>query len=229
MVANLPDPARRYFLYTITPGTPLWTVAEITMGGELGFGSKHSPGYRVMRARQILAAPHGFVWRVRAGSISGTDAATPDASWSRFRLFHLLPVGRVGFDRDHMRTSFGRFIAEAVFWTPAALLPGPGIRWEASGPDIARVSVSVGGRDQEVEVTVAQDGQPTSVKLARWSNANADKTYRLQPFGGDLSRFRTFGGFKLPTRVEGGNFFGTPEYFPFYRSNVLDIRFPAAR
>ncbi|WP_220250806.1 DUF6544 family protein [Billgrantia montanilacus] len=62
MVEDLPDAAQRYFLYTIAPGTPLHVVSEIHMTGELGFGTKEAPGYRPMRARQILAPPHGFIW-----------------------------------------------------------------------------------------------------------------------------------------------------------------------
>ncbi|HET8747389.1 MAG TPA: hypothetical protein VFM98_17450 [Ramlibacter sp.] len=61
------------------------------------------------------------------------------------------------------------------------------------------------------------------VSMPRWSDANADKVYRLQPFGGELSDFRAVSGYRLPFRVDGGNFFGTPEYFPFYRARVLEI------
>ena len=229
MVSDLPDPARRYFLFTIAPGTPLRTVAEIEMAGELGFGTQAAPGYRPMRARQVLASPQGFVWQVRTGIISGTDAATPDDSWSRFRVLGLIPVGRVRGDLDHARSSFGRCIAEAAFWSPAALLPGRGATWTALSADTAVVLVKRGDLSQSIEVRVAADGQPLSVRFDRWTNANPDKIYRLQPFGGDLSRFRVFGGFRLPTRVDGGNFYGTERYFPFYRAEVRDIRFPAAR
>ena len=79
---------------------------------------------------------------------------------------------------------------------------------------------------QVVEITIGLNGAPTQVQIQRWSNANADKEYREQPFGGRLSEFRRFGGYRLPTRVEGGNHFGTPDYFPFFRAEVSDIRFP---
>jgi hypothetical protein len=48
---------------------------------------------------------------------------------------------------------------------------------------------------------------------------------RVQPFDGFLSEFRAFQGFMLPTRVEAGNFFGTRDYFPFYKARVRAIRF----
>jgi hypothetical protein len=78
---------------------------------------------------------------------------------------------------------------------------------------------------QMVDVNVADDGRPTMVVIPRWSDANPEKTYRLQPFGGFLSEFRDFDGYKLPTHVEGGNFIGTEAYFPFYKAKVDGLRF----
>lgn len=226
LVAGLPEPARRYFGYVIRPGTRLWTVGEIEMGGEFSLGTRARPGYRPMQARQILAAPHGFVWRLRLRGglpISGSDAG----GWTRFRVLGLLPVARLGGDTDHARAAFGRCVAEAVFWTPAALLPGPGVHWEAVGLDAARVTVRSGGLSQAVDVRLGPDGCPTEVWFQRWSNANPERRYRLQPFGGHLSDFRAVAGFRLPHRVEAGNFWGTAAYFPFYRAEVRTIRFPA--
>jgi len=64
-----------------------------------------------------------------------------------------------------------------------------------------------------------------SVVIPRWSNANPEKEWRLQPFGGTLSEFKMFDGFNIATRIDGGNFFGTDDYFPFYRAKVESIHF----
>lgn len=225
MVADLPEPARRYFGYVIAPGTPLLPVAEIDMSGEFSLGSKEKPGYRPMKARQILASPHGFVWSVRLPGgvpVSGSDSG----SWTRFRLFGLVPVARLGGDRDHARSAFGRHVAESVFWTPAALLPGPGITWEAPDADTARVTLRHAGMEQAVDIALATDGRPERVIFQRWSDANPEKRYRLQPFGGEMSDFRDVDGYRLPFRVVAGNMFGTEAYFPFFLAEVTAIRFP---
>ncbi len=47
------------------------------------------------------------------------------------------------------------------------------------------------------------------VVFQRWSNANPQGAYRLQPFGGHLSKFQEFETYRLPTHVEAGNHFGT--------------------
>lgn len=227
MVADLPEPAQRFFRHAIAPGTPLLRVAEIDMAGQFSLGSKDKPAYQPMQARQILAAPDGFVWamRTRAGMpVSGSDGA----AWTRFRIFWLIPVARMGGTPDHARAAFGRYVAEAVFWTPAALLPGPGVAWTPVNANTARVTVTRGALQQAVDVTVDAQGRAVEVSFQRWSDANPDKTYRLQPFGGYLSEYRAVGGYRLPFKVEAGNMFGTADYFAFYRADITGIRFPDA-
>jgi len=228
MVADLPEPARRYFSYMIEPGTPLLPVAEIDMTGQFSLGTRDDPRYQPMEARQILAVPEGFVWsmRTRGGMpLSGSDAG----QWTRFRIFGLIPVARLGGDPDHTRSAFGRYAAEAAIWAPAALLPGPGIAWSAVDDDTARFTVRHGDLAQVVNVTVDEDGKPVVASFQRWSNANPEKKHRLQPFGAVMSDFREVDGYRLPFRVEAGNMFGTDEYHPFFLADVTEIRFPRAQ
>ena len=160
MVADLPEPARRYFSYAIQPGTPLTPVVEIRMTGQFSLGSKDHPRYRPMEARQILATPEGFVWNMRTRGgvpLSGSDSGR----WTRFRMFGLIPVARVGGDMDHARSAFGRCVAEAVIWAPAALMPGPDITWEAVDDDTARVTVRHGDLSQAVDVSVDSRADPS--------------------------------------------------------------------
>ena len=229
MITALPDPVQRYFRFAIAPGTTLHTVAEIVMTGEFSLGSKDKPGYMPMRAEQVLAAPHGFVWKARAGDriwFSGSDGTADGGSWSRFWLLGIVPVARAGNNKDHMRAAFGRYIAEAAFWTPAALLPGQHVRWEAIDETSARVILTHNELEQAVDVTVDAEGRPLKVVFQRWSNANPAKTFQLQPFGGYLSDYKVFDGFRLPTRVEAGNHFETDDYFAFFKATVTAVRFP---
>ncbi|OOY07790.1 DUF6544 family protein [Thioclava sp. F36-7] len=225
MVADLPEPARRFFTFAIAEGTPLYTVARLEMQGQFGMGDKSAPGYMPMRATQVLAAPQGFVWAMSGGTggmrLSGSDSA----KWTRFWIAGLAPVARFGGSADHKRSAFGRYVAEAVFWTPAAVLPGSKVTWEPVATNIARMTMRHDGLEQAVDLTVATDGRPEQVSFQRWSNANPQKRHRLQPFGGYLSEFREVEGFRLPTHVEAGNDFETEAYFPFYIADVTEIRF----
>lgn len=226
MVANLPEPARRFFNFAIKQGTPLLTVAEIDMGGEFSLGTRDNPNYQPMDARQILATPTGFVWKLKmfgSVSVSGSDTGR----WTRFRILCLIPVARMGGDTNHARAAYGRYVAEAVFWTPAALLPGPSVAWEALDQDTARVTVTHNELSQAVDMKVDAKGRLVVVHFMRWTNANPEKKHRLQPFGGHLSDFREVQGFRIPFNVEAGNMFGTDEYFAFFKAKVTAVRFPA--
>ena len=229
MVEQLPEPARRFFKFAIKEGTPLRFVADIQMKGQFSLGSKNNPNYMEMQASQVLAVPYGFVWKMRTQTghlrLSGSDSSV----WTRFWMGGLLPVARAGGAADHARSAFGRAVAEAVFWAPAAVLPSPTVVWKAVRQDVAGVTVTHQGLTQRVDVTVASDGQPTEIAFQRWSNANPEQEYRLQPFGGYLSDFQDFGGYRLPTHVEAGNHFGTEAYFPFYRVDVKEVSFPTPK
>lgn len=228
LVADLPEPAQRYFNYTIRKGAPLRSVAEIDMTGEIGLGTLDAPGYQPMQAFQILAHPYGLVWTLKAGFISGSDGALPETSWMRFWFFGAIPVVRAG-GLDHRRSAFGRVVAEAAFWAPASLLPGKYFQWNQIDDNSARAVVTYRDLNQAIDVTVDDAGAPIKVLIQRWSDANSEKTYREQPFGGFLSEFREFDGYKLPTRVEGGNHIGTPDFFPFFKARVTAIRFPGSK
>jgi Family of unknown function (DUF6544) len=225
-IEGLPEPARRYFGYTIAPGTPLVSVIEIDMAGQLGLGDKADPNYGAMRAEQILAPPLGFVWRVRRGMLSGSDGMTPETSWTKFWLSNLIPIVRVSGNPDHHRSAFGRVVSEGAFWAPATLLPSERVVWSAVDEHTARATVAYGRFTQAIDLRIEADGRPSRVVIQRWSNANADKVFREQPFGGDLSDFRLIAGYRLPMRVEGGNLIGADNYFPFFKAQVESIVFP---
>ncbi|WP_424928390.1 DUF6544 family protein [Amaricoccus tamworthensis] len=225
MVADLPEPARRFFRFAIAEGARLRPVVELRMTGRMGLGTKENPGYQPIEAEEILAAPEGFVWSVRTRggmAVSGSDSG----KWTRFWLLGLIPVARVGGDADHTRSAFGRYVAEAVFWSPAAVLPRDGVTWAAVDAETARVTVRHGDLEQAVDVSVDAEGRPVEVAFDRWTNANPEKAYRLQRFGGYMSDFREVEGYRLPHHVEAGNLFGTEGYFPFFIVDVVGVRFP---
>jgi len=226
LISDLPEPAQRYFRFAIAEGTPLLSVAQIEMTGKFSLGSQDAPNYMDMQATQVLAAPDGFVWKMSCGSglmrLSGSDSVR----WTRFWMAGLAPVARFGGDNDHARSAFGRYVAEAAFWTPAAILPSRHVTWEGVDANTARYTMNHDGMGQAVDITVDAEGRPVEVVFQRWSNANPEGIHRLQPFGGFLSDFRQINGFQVPFHVEAGNHFGTDDYFPFFIANVSEVRFP---
>nr|WP_136249757.1 DUF6544 family protein [Ningiella ruwaisensis] len=226
LIEDLPEPAQRFFKYAIAEGTPLHNYTEVSMTGQLALGTKKPLKYSDMKATQILAAPHGFVWSVSMKLFVGSDGLYKNFSWTRFWLFKCIPVARVT-GRDHFRSAYGRLLADSLIWAPATMLPNEHVQWQLLGKDSVRVTVHHKNFMQSIDVIVSANGQAKRIVFERWSNENPDRVYRSQPFGGDLSEFKRFGGYCLPTKVIAGNHYGTDDYIPFFKAKVTHINFPA--
>ncbi len=229
-IADLPEPARRFFLRSIKKGTNIRTCVELDMLGEISLGTKEKPNYMPMQARQILSFPFGFIWKVSAGKgvmrFAGSDAAHPNGSWSIFWFLGIIPVARAGGNPDHRESSFGRYMSEAVLWLPSSILPSKYTVWEKIGQDTARVTITYQKMEVSVDIVVNEFGDLTTISFGRWSNENEERVFKRQPFGGYLSEYKDFDGYRLPTKIEAGNHFGTDDYFPFYKVKITDVKFP---
>lgn len=224
MVKGLPPLAQRYFARAIRPGTPLHGTIRLEMSGTFTLNGNALP----MRARQILAPPgRGFVWQAEIGAglmrFAGSDGYLSDPSgaesWTKFWLRGLVPLARVGGTSDHARAAATRAMLEAL-WVPATLLPQMGATWVETGPDTAEIRFAATPDLPPMQVRLNADGDMIEAWALRWSDANPDKTYRLQPFGGRMLDWAEFQGFRIPARVELGNHWGTPDYAPFFHADV---------
>lgn len=222
LVADLPEIAQRYFRHAIAPGTPLRTTVRLEMRGTFLLGDAASHQSYAMSARQVLAPPEAFVWmaQMRSGmlGISGSDALVDGRAWTRFWIAGLIPVVDLRDTPDLNRSALARAAMEAV-WVPASLLPGNGVEWEQTGPDTARLTFATG--IEPVELTLAPDGGVRQLVIQRWSDANPERSFRLQPFGGTVEAEARFGGFTIPSLLRMGNHFGTPDYLAFFQAQVI--------
>lgn len=228
MIAGLPEVARRYFTHAIAPGTPLSTTVELEMEGLFRLGEKDAPREFAMHARQILAPPSEFVWLpvLRSGllRVTGSDGLLDGRAWTRFWLLGIVPLVQAAATDALYRSALARPALEAI-WAPASLLPRSGAQWRQTGPDSARIALGTGRARVEIDMTVDADGRVLAVSTVRWSDANRERTFRLQPFGGTMKVEATFGGFTIPVAVDVGNHFGTPDYFPFFSATVIAARY----
>jgi hypothetical protein len=224
MVEGLPPLAQRYFARAIRPGTPLHRLVRLEMSGTFILNGNAMP----MQARQILApAGRGFVWQARIGSglmrFAGSDGYLSDTSgaesWTKFWLGGLVPLARMSGSSDHARAAATRAMLESL-WVPATLLPQMGAIWTETGPDTAEVRFAATPDLPPMQITLNADGDMVEVWALRWSDANPDKAYRLQPFGRRILGWAQFQGFRIPSQVEMGNHWGTPDYAPFFLADI---------
>jgi hypothetical protein len=226
MVARLPEIAQRYFAHAIALGTPLRTTVQLEMQGTFLLGDKAKFQTYAMTARQILAPPSEFVWlpSMRSGivHISGSDALVQGAGWTRFWINGLLLIVNQQSSPNLNRSAFTRSAMEAI-WAPASLLPADGVTWEQTGPNKARLNFTTG--IEPVDMTLDLDGRVLEVVAMRWSDANPDKTFRLQPFGGSMEAETSFQGFTIPSLIKVGNHFGTDDYLPFFQAQITKAEY----
>lgn len=223
-LAGLPEIAQRYFRHAIAPGTPLFTVAELEMEGTFLLGNKEKFQTYAMTARQALSPPDQFVWipRMRSGAmtISGSDGLVRGEARTRFWLLGLAPVTQERTTADLVRSAQFRAAVEGSLWLPASMLPENGVQWVQAGPNEAQVTLRHFRPAIVLQLKLNQDGAVKEVVGQRWSNANSDKVFRLQPFGGTMLAEGTFQGLTIPTKVAVGNHFATEDYLPFFQATI---------
>lgn len=158
-------------------------------------------------------------------TVSGSDGLADGKAWTRFWVNGTLPVAQEASSPDMVRSAGFRGAAEAALWLPSTLLPRNGAVWEEAGSDQARVTTSGGGHPVTLLLTLGPDGAVREIVGQRWSNANNDKVFRLQPFGGTVAAERLFAGFTVPSEVAMGNHYGTDDYLPFFQARVTGISY----
>lgn len=229
MVEGLPEIARRYFDHSIAPGTPLYSVMELRMEGRLLLGNKEEFQNYVMTARQVLRPPDQFAWlpKMRAGAmrIMGSDTLVAGQAWTRFWLFGLFPVANERTSPDLVRSAQFRAAVEAALWIPSSLLPLNGATWVQTGMNQARVTLGRVSPPIEILLTFDEIGRVLEVVGQRWSNANRDKTFRLQPFGATMLSEATYQGLTIPIQIVAGNHYGTSDYHPFFQVTITSARY----
>jgi hypothetical protein len=219
MVADLPEPARRYFLHAIRPGTPLATRVYLSQSGSLRIGSDWAP----FTAEQVLVAGQGFVWKVQARigglAVTGTDHYAQGQGRMRIAAFGLVPIVNES-GADLARSAIGRMVIEYM-WLPSALLPQAGATVEPVDADRFAVTVTVDGETTRQILSVGQDGRLMGSSLPRYGNQTADKHYQYIPFGGQVDAEDTFGGYTIPTRIRAGWWHGTDQYEETFRFDIV--------
>jgi hypothetical protein len=225
LVADLPGPARRYFLHAIRPETPLAHAAQLTMAGESRLGPRLP--WLPFRARQLLAPPDGLVWEANVGQgltrFAGADTYAHGRGQVAFRLWDLLPVARAG-GPDVSRAARGRLAIESI-WQPAALLPQRGVTWTSIDDRTARALVPIDGETIPLTLTIASDGGLQRVTMKRWGNLTPDGQYASIPFGADACAERTFGGYTVPSDLRVSWWYGTERAFPFFRASLAQATY----
>jgi hypothetical protein len=237
MVADLPEPARRFLIHAIEPGTPLARSVTLAMEGTIVLDPERAP--LPMRAVQVLAPPEGFIWSARTSGglmrIRGYDRFSDGEGEMRWKLFGLIPVMRTS-GPDVTRSAAARMVMEGVL-VPSWLVPRHGgnraggepaggtpagaaeVRWEEVDTDHARFVTTVAGETVATTVEIDAEGRPLKAWADRWNEGRYER-FQVE-FDGE---FRS-GGYRLPGVVVAGWRLGDPDEYRFFQARLTEVRF----
>lgn len=213
MVQMLPDPARRYLQHSIDEGTPLHGSVRLVQKGwmKLDPDKPHAE----ITAEERLTPAVGFLWRaqtrVSAIPVSVTDHYLKDDGAVRVTLLGALPVVNQKGD-DVARSSRGRLVAESL-WCPTALVDHEAVRWEAVDDGHVRLVQTVDGEDVAVTLAVDDQGRLTEIVMNRWGDTGPED-WGDRPYGFEVLEEDSFQGVTIPTKLQGGWWYGTDRYAP---------------
>ena len=221
MVADLPEPARRWLTHAIAPGTALWQSVELIMRGQIRLDT-----WRPFTARQVLAPPRGFIWaataRLSGIPVIGFDRLSSGSGQMRWRLGGLIPV-MSATGPDITRSAAGRLAGEM------ALVPTtfPAATWRpGSDDDHVVVTWRIDGQDESAELHIGPDGRLLGVLMQRWGNPNGAPFGRY-PFGVAIEAEQIFTGVTIGSVLRAGWWWGTdrqPEG-EFFRAQITGATF----
>jgi hypothetical protein len=226
MTEGLPEPARRYLLHAIAPGTPLAASVRLGMRGSIRLDPRGEP--LPMTSEEVLAPPHGYVWKARVGKgmlrFGGFDAYAEGAAEMRWWMAGIIPIVRAR-GHDLARAAEGRLLGEAVF-LPSVLLPSAGARWEAVDDSTARVRLRSAIEEVVLTLEVDSDGALRRASFPRWNVEPSNGPVGYVEFATDeLSDERTFGGYTIPTRFRSGWRLGSEGEFPFFFAAITSAEY----
>jgi hypothetical protein len=211
----IPEPVERYLAHAMPAGPPPDPAVRLRMAGRIKLGL-----WLPFTAEEECDG-RSFVWRARVGPLHVTDRFAGGAGAMRGRLFGRRTVFEAASD-DVTRSSAGRAALEAI-WCPAALRPEHGVAWRAESDDHIVATWDVPPERPEVHLRIGPDGAVRAARAERWGNVRR-QSYGYIPCGCEVHTERRFGELVVPSEVTVGWWFGTPEYAPFFRARVEDVR-----
>lgn len=225
LIADQPEPIRRYLEHAIAPGTPLARAVRLEMEGEIRLNDRWLP----FRAEQVIRWDRGFIWKadVRMAPgvhIKGSDRLVDGVGAVDWKMLGFVPVMHAE-GPDITRSATGRLEIESV-WLPSVLLDDD-VRWTVENERHLRVAVHVPGDEGRLRLTLGEDGRVTEAVLPRWGNPEG-ANYHVVPFGGRMEQEETFGGYTVPTRIRVGWFYGSDRFEgegEFFRARLKNLRY----
>lgn len=197
MIANLPEPVRKYLEFTGVVGKPFVNRVTVKQSGRIR-QSLQKPWMQFKATESYSIDPPGFIWDARAGYgpfplLTVRDSYANGQGAMRVNLAGVFPIVNArGPEMDH--SSAVRFLNE-MMWFPSAFLR-PNVAWTAIDDSSAEVSFTAFGRAVSAKLCFAPDGRITSFVARRYQHTGTE--FELLPWSTPITAYGTLCGLRLP-------------------------------
>jgi len=217
LVADLPEPIKRYFLHAIQPGTPLASSVQVKMHGSFKLKQEWMP----MQAIEILSTA-GFLWQGSVGTgfvrLFVADRYVNQSGQVYVTLWGAMPIVNQQ-DANITRASIGRLAIEYI-WLPSALLPQREVQWQAINNNVITASFKIDEEPISLTLEIDGNGRLLKVMMPRWGEDKQEKGFVYLPYGAAFSEEATFEGYTVPSQMSVGWWFGTERYEETFRATL---------
>jgi len=220
-ISGIPEGARRYLRHAIAVGTPLASAVRLKMHGEIKL-----KGWLPFTAEQVICGNRGMIWqasvRMYGLPIRGSDRLLDGQGAMLWKLFGIVPVVKAS-GPDITRSGAGRFNIEAACWLPSVLCEEQASWTALPAADASHLHAQLTGQSETAQMDFGLDAEARlkSISLPRWGNPGG--TFQYEQFGAFVDAEGTFGGYRIPTRLRAGWYFGTDRFEPegeFFRVTI---------
>ncbi len=206
MVEGLPAPAQRYLQHAIKPHARLATSVEVAMHGAYTHSTDINAPKYPFRGKRIIRAGKGFVFKVvvpgeglQRIQENGLAYYANQKGYERAKYLYLIPIYfRLNNPVDINRTFLERYITDLVL-LPSALLPQPGVEWQAIDDQHASVTITQDGQAMSLKLKIGLAGELQAVSFDYWSAKGGAKTYQAIPCGMQIHQEQSFGDYTIPS------------------------------
>lgn len=198
MLADLPEPVRRYLRYTGVVGKPFPSTIRLRQKGRMRPGPAQ-PWMPLDAEEHYSVQPPGFVWAgvLHLGPLPlgrARDMYAEGAGRMLVKVASLWPVVDASGEKVD-QNGMTRYLSEMI-WFPAAFLAG-NISFQAVDDSTARVTLTDHGRTATGTLFIDQQGRLTDFVAQRYRTSDASNP---DTWSTPITSYGEFEGLRLPVR-----------------------------
>ena len=229
---GLPAPVRRYFHTVLKDGRPMVSGVRVRHTGTFNMGEGEADNWKPFTSDQVvLTRRPGFDWNGRVAMMPGLPVRVHDSYAAGEGVLHASLLGLFTVVDMHgtgaaAEGELMRFFAEAA-WSPTALLPSQGVRWEAADDRSAYATLDEGDHTVRMLFTFDERGLIDTVSAEARGRA-VDGEIDPTPWHGHFWNYQERGGMLVP--MDGEVAWLPPEgEKPYWRGHITEIHYQSAR